>query len=199
MRGKTLFVLIFLIIYGCSKPGGNRPENISSSLLQVVSINKGEVLKSDVLKNGAHTDDVVEVVLRNDLKPSADPLLPVTPTPFNSITITSYRVVYYRDDNGPVPSPFNGSMNLYLPANPPATQTGQGSTSVQVGKANIVVVRAFAKAQPPLVDLINGGEIFVRAVIEFFGKDGNGRDVKASGSLSILFGNFPDTSTTSGS
>jgi hypothetical protein len=198
-----LLVIFLIMIYGCSKPGGNRPENISSSLLHVVSINKGATLQSDVLKNGAHTDDIVEVVLRNDLKPSADPLIPTTPTTFNNITITSYRVTYYRDDNGPVPSPFNGSMNLFLPANPPAkTTTGTTTTtttSVQTGQANIVVVRAFAKGQSPLVELIKGGEIFARAIIEFFGKDGNGRDVKVSGSLSILFGNFPDTTTTSSS
>src|SRR3989304_1984164 len=98
MRFRLIAISIIIIIIGCSKPGGNRPENISSSLLQVISINKGATLQSDVLKNGAHTDDIIEVTLRNDLKPSADQLIPTTPTPFNDITINSYRVTYYRDD-----------------------------------------------------------------------------------------------------
>jgi hypothetical protein len=62
---------------------------------------------------------------------------------------------------------------------------------------SFTVVRAAAKAEPPLVDLHVGrdaGVLTCLAKVEFFGKDLAGRTVKATGYLTIHFANFVNES-----
>lgn len=177
-----LSALIFSIwlIVSCSKPGPG--DNFTSSLLSVVSITDTEgniPLQSDVLTNGALTDDVVTVTLRSEPKDPNGDTTPLGTGPLDNITLKQYRVDYRRTDGGPTPTSFNSTMNLFLP---PSTEAS----------TNIVIIRAFDKNRSPLIELREGGEIFATVLLTFFGEDGFGNDVVTEGSISVSFGNFPD-------
>lgn len=102
----------------------------------------------------------------------------------NSVTFERYRVTYVRADgrNVPgvdVPYPFDGAVNFSL------TVDGESVTR------GFVVVRHQAKVETPLRELQSSADIIsTLAQIDFYGHDGSGRTVKATGFLSITFADF---------
>lgn len=107
-----------------------------------------------------------------------------TPTQANWITVERYHVAYIRADgrNTPgvdVPYAFFGSFT--------ATVSG-GDTSVA-----FTIVRRQAKEEAPLAALGNGA-VLISTITEvtFYGHDQTGREVSATGRISISFGNYGD-------
>jgi hypothetical protein len=111
------------------------------------------------------------------------------PSHLNSITVERYRVSYSRSDGRAtegvdVPYAHEGMVTVLL---------NVGTTS----DVTFTIVRAAAKAEPPLVDLSEGrdnGILTCLAKVEFFGKDQVGRAVKATGYLTIHFANYVNES-----
>jgi len=111
-----------------------------------------------------------------------------TPTsPANAITLTRYRVTFTRADgrNTPgvdVPYPFDGAVT---------------ETITSTGTVGFIVVRATAKAEPPLVALIgNGGSQFISAIaqVTFYGTDAAGNTVSVTGQMTVSFADWGDPS-----
>jgi hypothetical protein len=107
------------------------------------------------------------------------------PTEINAVTVSRYRVTFRRSDgrNTPgvdVPHPVEGAMTVTVPAGGRAT-------------AGFDLIRHTAKQEAPLAAL-RGSGVFISTVadITFFGRDRSGRDVSASGSLGVTFGDFGD-------
>lgn len=111
----------------------------------------------------------------------------ITPAPNNNnaVTITRYRVEYRRSDgrNTPgvdVPFPIDGGTTTTIPAN-------------SVGSVGFELVRHTAKAESPLVQLINDPAVIsTTAYVTFFGTDQVGNDISATGTILVNFGNFGD-------
>jgi hypothetical protein len=109
----------------------------------------------------------------------------VSPTTNNQITITSYHVAYRRTDgrNVPgvdVPYAFDGAATMTVPAGGTAT-------------IGFDLVRAAAKEEAPLVQLVNSANVITAiADVTFFGTDAVGNEVSATGSIQIDFANFGD-------
>jgi hypothetical protein len=107
---------------------------------------------------------------------------PTTPTALQDITITQYRVEYFRADgrNTPgvdVPFPFDGFVT--------STVTPSGGT------IGFSLVRLQAKGETPLVLLRNGSSIVTQfAKVTFYGTDQTGAEVTVSGNIQIDFANF---------
>ncbi|HEX6214739.1 MAG TPA: hypothetical protein VFZ38_07975, partial [Vicinamibacterales bacterium] len=114
---------------------------------------------------------------------------PVTTSPLNAITLTRYRVTFRRSDgrNTPgvdVPFGFDGAV----------TSTIQPETA---GSVIFDLVRHASKMEPPLRQMIGGGGLNVISTIAevtFFGRDQNGNEVTATGSLDVVFSDFGDES-----
>ena len=114
---------------------------------------------------------------------------PVVTSPLNAITVTRYRVTFRRSDgrNTPgvdVPFSFDGAVT--------ATIAPEGG-----GTVIFDLVRHASKSEPPLRQLIGfGGQGFIATVAEvtFFGRDQNGNEVMATGSLDVIFSDFGDES-----
>ncbi len=86
-----------------------------------------------------------------------------TESTFADVLLTEYRVTYFRADNNPnVPEPFMMPLpNNVVPA---------GSSL----KLEFYIVKQAAKLEPPLKELAFGGgegEIYLSALVEFFGED----------------------------
>ena len=152
--------------------------------------NEADYLQSDVIVVDAttqatsiHADAAVATLRAATLDPK--PVSGVSQ--WSDITLTRYVVSYSRTDgnNRPgvdVPYPFEGSMSILL----------KTSVSTDVG---FIVVREVAKAEPPLVNLVANraeGVIQCRAQIDFYGQDLTGKNVKATGYLTVFFANYED-------
>ena len=109
----------------------------------------------------------------------------LAPTTNNTVTIRRYHIDYKRSDgrNTPgvdVPFPIDGAVTFSVDA---------GST----GEFGFELVRHTAKAEPPLVQLVqNPTHITTVATVTFFGTDQVGNDLSATGSIVIDFANFGD-------
>jgi hypothetical protein len=130
-------------------------------------------------------NDLGRVQLRLVMKDPGTAGSPVSPTPNNWITVTQYRVNFFRTDgrNTPgvdVPHPFDGSV----------TATVSGTFEMPFD-----LVRNAMKLEAPLRALrFGGGATFIHAIAEvtFFGRDQTGREVSVTGRMNINFGDFAD-------
>lgn len=142
----------------------------------------------DVNFNGEPLDEVVLVELANEFK---DPMA-VTPSSYQDIIVSSYRVSFVRTDGGiDAPDAFEESINYRVPS---------GET-ISIDK--LVILKAHQKLQPPLEYLqpwslgfepsTNYISIACEALIEFSGETVTGEKVFASGSFMITFMDYSDS------
>ncbi|MGH9200953.1 MAG: hypothetical protein ACRD2A_06930 [Vicinamibacterales bacterium] len=130
-------------------------------------------------------NDLGQAVFRLVMKDPGTAGSPTTPTPNNWITLTQYRVTFFRTDgrNTPgvdVPHGFDGAI----------TATVREETTVSFD-----LVRNAAKLDAPLRALrFGGGANLIHAIAEitFFGHDQTGREVSVTGRINIHFGDFGD-------
>ncbi len=190
---KALVILpVVLVLLSCN-PVEN--ESTSATLLVVNNVTGTDMegtaanyLESDVLFEdldaGTSTiyADAAEISLSATL---LDPASFLGPSVYNTVTINRYTVDYMRTDgqNTPgedVPYPFEGTLSI----------TAAVDSAIAF---SIVVVRAAAKAEPPLVNLHAGrdeGILTVQAKITLYGNDQANRTVTAVGYLTIYFANY---------
>jgi hypothetical protein len=150
----------------------------------------GSTLSSDVVTvvNGAKTvfADAGRVTFALGLKDAGPASNPSQPSPVNAITITQYHVQFIRADgrNTPgvdVPYAFDGAIT---------TTVSGGSVA-----ATFTLVRNLAKSEAPLAALgSNGLVLSTIAEVTFYGHDQSGREVSATGRISVDFSNFADPS-----
>jgi hypothetical protein len=156
----------------------------SPVLLNVNSVSSADgnsVLVSDVISEGSVSNDVASATLSVVMKD-----VTVGPTTNNRVTISRYRVVYYRADgrNAPgvdVPFSFDGAATVTIDA---------GSS----GLVSFEIVRHIAKVESPLVQLLSERRV-INAIAEvtFFGQDQVGNDVSAKGNIQVDFLNLADS------
>jgi hypothetical protein len=170
----------YLIINQLEAASGAEPDEFGGTLFSDVLT----LVDVDDAKVPTIFADNGRVTFSLGLKDPGSPTSPVTPSPNNYITVTRYRVRYTRADgrNTPgvdVPYQFDGAMTFTVAAGE-ATQTFE-------------IVRHVAKEEPPLRALVNS-PVIIGAIAEvtFYGRDQTGREVSASGTLLVQFGNFGD-------
>jgi len=166
----------------------------SASLLTVLSIqgvdslgNQTDYLNSDVVTVDATTgvsttaaDSAVALLKISTLAPN-----PIGGTSqYEDVTLDRY-VVSYSQPNGAaregidVPYSFEAMLSRTIPINSQDSLT-------------FIVVRAAAKQEPPLIQLVNsGGVLQCTAKIVFYGHDQANKTVTATGYLTIFFSNYP--------
>jgi len=148
----------------------------------------GGTLASDVLTvvNSAPTmfNDLGRVRMVLAMKDPGTADSPTKPTTANYITLTQYRVRFIRSDGRnvqgvDVPYGFDGGMTMTV---------GESEVS-----GSFTLVRNIAKDEAPLRALaVNGLIISTIAEVTFYGHDQTGREMSATASISVDFGNFAD-------
>jgi hypothetical protein len=154
----------------------------TSGLLSDVQVLVDQTVNGVTVKVPTFFNDNAIATLRVDLKNPT-----IAATAINAVTVTRYDVVFKRSDgrNTPgvdVPYPFSGATSVTIDAG------GTGDVAFEL-------VRHEAKLEPPLRNLVGlGGIGFISTIAEitFYGRDQNGNEVVASGSLDVQFGDFAD-------
>ena len=173
---------------GCA--AGYTTNNSSSVILIIAGINKGDVLKSDVLTDKGVFNDQVELAIAVRFK---NPNIPTVPQIPSAVIIDRYEVKYQRSDGRgiegqDVPYTISGNMTA-------AFDVKTSGTDPLI----LEVVRLQAKLEPPLRNLVSvtnfgggGGGLVVTmfAAITLHGHTISGQTVQASGTLQIDFANF---------
>ncbi len=166
----------YLIMDSLLAATGAQPDTFSGSLA------------SDVVTNGRIFADPGQVTLRVALKDPGSTTTPTQPSTTNFITVTRYRVEFFRTDgrNTPgvdVPHAFEGGLTFTV------DETG--------GAGVFTLVRVQAKEEPPLQALaVNGGAMVISTIarVTFYGADQAGRPVTVTGTISVNFANWADPS-----
>lgn len=142
-------------------------------------------LQSDVVSStGTIYADIASATIRASL---LDPAPILKPSGYSDVVLDRYIVSYSRTDGRSrqgvdVPYSFEGSLTQIVKVGTTAT-------------FSFVIVREVAKAEPPLISLVNGlgeGVIEMTARIDFYGHDLTDNKVTATGYLSIFFANYAD-------
>jgi len=190
---KAAAVLSVAVFFVACNPVENKSQ--SASLLTVTGIrstdflgNEVGFLQSDVLYVDPLTDaqswraDAATATLSaSTLEP--EPRLGTSE--YYDIQVTRYVVTYIRSDGMnregvDVPYSFEGGLSIVI-------RVGQPSD------ISFVIVREVAKQEPPLVALrlaLPGDALNVIAKVEFYGHDLANKAVKATGYLTVYFGNY---------
>ena len=191
--GTFALSLVFLLM-GCTATEDDDTTNTFLTIVAMTTTNggtgeEGEDLFSDVCQGGGAFpnctvfNDNATVTIRAQVKDSTHP---ASINGVNDIVITRYRVTYLRADgrNTPgvdVPFPFDGVTSFRIPPD--------GSLVDEL----FMVVRQQAKLESPLRELAGaGGNVLISTLtqIDFFGRDGAGRDITVRGHVNIVFGDF---------
>ena len=172
---------VFLVIDSLQAAQGSRPTSLGGTLTSDVLTNVTTPAPcSAVAPCPTVFNDVGQVVLRLSAKD-----ISVAPTTNNQVTVSRYHVTYRRADGrhtAGVDVPF--SFDSAVTATVPATGT------VSIG---FELVRIVAKKEAPLVQLVSNLDYMTTiADVTFYGRDQVGNDIDASGSISIVFGNYGD-------
>lgn len=157
-----------LLFAGCSDSSSAR------SVLRVESLNNNAALQSDVLSPGPTVvEDAVTLTVRNE---PHDDVLVIDPNgPFGHVTIERYEIRFESDEAVP-------SVRAALGWTVPSGRSVSGS---------IVIVPAELKLEPPLVSLVNGGEIVSTAHITLIGREAtSNREVRIEAILPVHFANW---------
>lgn len=183
---------VILLLLSCN-PIENESDSASILILKSMTGtdlegNEVNYLQSDVLFVDPSTS--VETITADGAKASLgttllDPASAYGPSSFNGITVDRYVVTYMRADGKnvegvDVPYSFEGALSAFI----------EVDSSVDI---SFVIVRAISKAEPPLIDLIDGraeGVLNVNTKVDFYGHDLTNRNVKATGYISIFFTNY---------
>jgi hypothetical protein len=142
------------------------------------------VLRSDVQTHGSVFEDNGRVSMTAGMR---DVTNPNGPTSNNIITVTRYRVAFRRSDgrNTPgvdVPYSFDGGLTFSV----------EPGSDLQVPFS---LVRAQAKLEAPLMALRGlGGSVLISTLadVTFYGHDQAGREVSATGTISVNFADWGD-------
>lgn len=183
---------IALLATGCDNNAAD--DNTSNTYVFTLDMrgDAGDDIFSDVCIDNPNNPGVCSVVNDNAivtmLAAAKDESRFTNPNGLNDIFINRYHVTYIRSDgrNVPgvdVPYPFDGATTFNVPI------SGQSS------ERSFVIVRHQAKFETPLSELRSVGGALVLSTIarvDFYGQDGSGRPVSATGYINIAFADFPD-------
>ncbi len=169
------FLLALSMVFVVSCSSGAAGDAQVPSVFKVDSIVSAEGgqnnIESDMInsKDGI-TADYVTVTVSNYLKnPNA------TPSHFNDVTITGYKVEFSRSDGGTVFSTFEGGLSQSVTVNSTAS-------------FNVMVVRLEEKTSGPLAGTISPYEMTAKITLN--GKNGSGQYVTAIGTIEVTIANY---------
>lgn len=185
---KILAVVLGLLVWtscnSISKGAKSPTMLVIQSVMGTTSAGTAANYLESSVTNG--TSDVATITLEASL---IDPSSITGPSQYNSVTLTGYKISYFLlDGTGnpgvTVPNPIQGAIS---------------SLQLTVGQSQsiaIIVVLDSAKLQAPLSSLAGTtNKLQVNAQITIQGQDMTNNPVQATGTLSIIFGDYPATTT----
>jgi hypothetical protein len=186
--GRSPSMLIIRNISGA--PGGEQAGEFASNLRSDVQVIITRTINGQEVRIPTIFNDLVRIDLEAISKDQSGSLpggVTRQTSPLNSITVTRYRITFRRADGRNTPG-----------VDVPFGIDGGLSTTVDPGgSAQVIfdIVRHQAKLDPPLRNLVESkGLVFISTIAEItvWGRDQNGNEVTATGSIDVQFGDFAD-------
>lgn len=173
---------VILVVTNMQASNGQSAQTFTSFLLSDVQTIVEQTIDGATVRVATIFNDNAQATFRVEAKNQS-----AETSPLNAVTITRYRVNFRRADgrNTPgvdVPYGFDGAVTVTVS---PGEQASVG----------FELIRHQAKLEPPLRNLIGrGGLGFISAIAEvtFYGRDQNGNELIATGSIDVQFGDFAD-------
>jgi hypothetical protein len=177
---------VLIVIDSVEAASGATPGAMGGFLLSDVETLVNQQVGGVTVRVPTIFNDVGTVTMRIIPKDGGNGVTTVSPTPFNSVTFTRYRITFIRADgrNTPgvdVPYPFESGLTATV---------GAAATGVP-----IEIVRHQAKLEQPLRSLANfGGRLFISTIAEitFYGADQVGNNVQAKATIGVSFSDYGD-------
>jgi len=181
---KILAVVMGLLLLNACNPIEKSSQ--SNSMLIVESItgttidgSTAMILESDV---STTTSDTASITLQAALLAPGQGV--TGPSQYNDVTLTGYTIDYFLPDG-------TGEVGVTVPASMEGTSS---SLLIKIGESktvSFVAVLSGAKLVAPLLGLVGSTtRLQVVARITFEGHDGTNHPVKATGQLTIFFGDY---------
>lgn len=192
MRKLGLVLLSVVGLAGCAVEDYVTGDD-SSVLFKIADINGGVPLTSDVVSDsGSVIADLAPVTIA--VRPK-NPNITKLPQVAMAVFVERYEIRYYRSDGRAtqgvdVPYTISGNLTTAVDA---STDAGKNVT------LDMEVVRAQAKLEPPLRNLVGGGQaimISVFAEVTLHGRTVAGEAVRAVGTVQVNFADYIGTTTT---
>jgi len=199
INGKTLSVLALVLALtpACITEPDTVDNDASNVIMQIVSMG---AQASDIQGVGETVTDLLsDVCFSDEDHPSCSVFNDngvVTMRAFpkdqtqsasdiNAVTFNRYRVTFIRADGRnvqgvDVPYAFDGAFNVTVPATGDDVERG------------FILVRHQAKGESPLREITLNQSLILSVIaqVDFFGADGAGRVVKATGYVNVTFADF---------
>jgi hypothetical protein len=177
---------VFLVIDSIQAASGATPDDLGGFLLSDVQTLVEQTVNGQTMRLPTIYNDGGIATMRLVMKDQGTGGLGTQPSEVNAVQLQRYRIVFVRADgrNTPgidVPFPVDGGVTATLTASPTAV--------------SFEMVRHQAKLDQPLRSLVGfGGRVFISTLAEitFFGRDLNGNEVQATGSISVSFSDYGD-------
>jgi hypothetical protein len=176
---------VVVVLEAIEAASGAKPNDFSGALFSDVVTNVTRTVDRELVTVPTIFSDLGRVRASLVLKDPGQPGVSNIPSPINQVTFTRYHVDYVRADgrNRPgvdVPFAFDGGLTFSVPK--------EGNS-----EAVFELVRHVAKTEAPLGTLRNSDVVITTiAEITFFGHDQAGNAIRATGSITVAFGNFGD-------
>ena len=176
-----------LVIDQIEAAPGTDPTTLGGFLLSDVQTLVQQQVNGQAVRVATIFNDVGRATLRLVMKDQGTGGLGVSPSDLNAVTLNRYHINYRRADgqNTPgvdVPYPIDGGLGVTICVCGP-TEVG------------FEMVRHQAKLEQPLRSMAGfGGRLFISTIAEitFYGVDLAGNEVRATGNISVSFGDYAD-------
>lgn len=177
---------VIIVIDELSAASGADPGAMGGFLLSDVQTLVEQTVGGQTVSVPTIFNDVAQATMRLIPKDGGNGTTNLNPTPWNAVTLNRYRIVFVRADgrNTPgvdVPHPVDGAVTATLTATPTVVP--------------FEIVRHQMKLEQPLRSLASlGGRVFISTIAEitFYGADVMGNDIRATGKISVSFGDYAD-------
>jgi len=177
---------VIILIDDLTAASGALPGALGGFLLSDVQTLVDQTVAGQTVSVPVIFNDVAQATMRLIPKDGGNGATNLNPTPWNSVTINRYRIVYIRADgrNTPgvdVPFPVDGAVTATITATPVVVP--------------FEIVRHQQKLEQPLRSLANfGGRLFISTIAEitFYGADAMGNDIQVKGTISVSFSDYAD-------
>ena len=177
---------VIIVVDALEAASGATPGTMGGFLLSDVQTLVDQQVNGVAVRVPTIFNDVGQATMRIIPKDAGNGSNSLAPTPYNSVTITRYRIEFVRADGRniqgvDVPFPVEGAVTATI---------GSGASVVP-----FEMVRHQQKLEQPLRSLATfGGRLFISTIAEitFYGADQVGNNIQAKGTISVSFSDYAD-------
>ncbi len=177
---------VLIVVDSVEAASGADPGTMGGFLLSDVETLVNQTIGGETVRVATIFNDIGQATLRLIPKNGGNGSATVAPSPYNSVTITRYRITFSRADGRNTPG-----VDVPYAVDGAVTATLGGAATI----VPFEMVRHQAKLEQPLRSLASfGGRLFISTIAEiiFYGADQVGNGIQAKATISVSFSDYAD-------